>query len=228
MVADLRIKCQFGYEKMLSRGKRFVCLCNEEDDEYCFEIGAQELKDRMSIYSRMLPDQNEVVSSAQLFFEKALDYNRLLLHAVAVAVDGDAYLFFAPPSGGKTTMANYWKELLGERGMILADDSPVIGVEQQETYLWNSCWSKNTDEVLPQRYRIKGIGMICKNQVGGATLIPFEHAMKEIIVGYPKGIFNKNKVETILKSAISNIRCWKCYCDGTEESAKKIMETMVG
>lgn len=227
MVADLRIKCQFEYEKMLSRGKRFVFSCNEYD-EYCFEIGGQELKNRMLIYSRILPDQNEVVSSAQLFFEKALDYNRLLLHAVAVVVDGDAYLFFAPPSGGKTTMANYWKELLGERVMILADDSPVIGVEQQETYLWNSCWSKNTDEVLPQRYRIKGIGFICKNQEGGVTLIPSEQGIKEIIAGYPNGRVTKNKVEIILESTIRSISCWKCYCDGTVESAKTIMKTMIG
>lgn len=227
MVADLRIKCQFEYEKMLSRGERFVYSCNADDD-YCFEIDEEELKNRMSIYPRMLLEQNEVVSSAQLFFEKALDYNRLLLHAVAVVVDGNAYLFFAPPSGGKTTMANYWKELLGERVIILADDSPVLGVERQKTYLWNSCWSKNTDEVFSQRYRIKGIGFIRKNQVGGAILIHSEQAIKEIIAGYPNGLFDQNKVETILESAIGNIRCWKCNCDGTVESAKSIMETMVG
>lgn len=227
MVADLQIKCQFVYEKMLARGKRFVYSCNTDGD-YCFEIGEEELNNRMAIYPRLLPAQNEVVASAQLFFEKALDYSRLLLHAVAVVVDGDAYLFFAPPSGGKTTMANYWKELLGERLIILADDSPVLGIERQEVYLWNTCWSKNTDEVFSEKYKIKGIGFIRKNQASGATLIHSEQAIKEIIAGYPNGMFDKNKVQTILDSAIRNIRCLECYCDGTVESAKLIMETMVG
>ena len=212
---------------MLSRGERFATKCDDE----CIcsvEINEQELADRMLRYSHMPPEQNEVVSSAQLFFEKALKFQKLLLHAVAVAVDKEAFLFFAPPSGGKSTMANNLKCLLGERVSIIADDSPIIGYALQETYVWNSCWSKETDEATPKRYTLKGIGFIYKSQRDCVIPIETDQAIQEIMSGYPKGITYRNTIEDLLCSSMKNIRCWKCYYDGSCESSKKIMDIMIG
>lgn len=81
----------------------------------------------------------DTTNNSDYIFEKGLVHKVLLLHAVAVAVDNKAYLLFAPPSGGKSTMAYNWKKQLGGRVVIIADDSPAIGIEGRETFVWNSC-----------------------------------------------------------------------------------------
>lgn len=212
---------------MLSRSERFVTNCDNKC-KCSVEISEQELADRMLKYSHMPPEQNEVVSSAQLFFEKALTNQKILLHAVAVAVDGEAFLFFAPPSGGKSTMANNWKHLLGGRAVIIADDSPIIGYELQESYVWNSCWSKETEEINPKRYMLKGIAFIYKSRMNRNIPMQVEQAVQEIVKGYPKDVPNRKLIEEILLSSLMGLRCWKCFCDGSYESASAIMDIMIG
>lgn len=226
-VAELLVQCQFNCEKMISRSRQFIYDYNDESN-CSFEISERELEDRMLKYSYMAHEQNEVVSSAQLFFEKALEHKRLLLHAVAIAIDGEAFLFFAPPSGGKTTMANHWKKLLGEQVIVIADDSPVIGCDHHETYVWNSCWSKVTEEVTPKRYILKGIVFVYKSLINSNVLIEADKAINEIIKGFPECFAYCETVEKILYSSLMGKRCWKCYYDGTFESAKEIIDIMVG
>lgn len=219
------IKCTFEYGKMLSRSDRFIVNSNA-DPKYIFEISHQELTNRMLKYPNMSVDQNEVVSSAQLFFEKALKHHRLLLHAVALVIDGEAFLFFAPPSGGKTTMANNWKMLLGERVSIIADDSPVIGIKARGTCIWNSCWSKTTEELSPNKYPLKGIGIICKSKTNSVVPITANQAVQEIIIGYPKGDC-RTAAKELLINAFLNIKCWQCCCDESQDAARLAIENMV-
>lgn len=225
-VADLKVKCEFKYEKMKCRSDKYS-LEGTFDSGYSFEISKRELNDRMGMYRDMPDDQNEVVSSAQIFFEKALFFDRLLLHAVVVVVEEYAYLFFAPSSGGKSTIANNLKCLMGERVSIIADDSPVIGLTSRGACVWNSCWSKTTEELFPKEYLLRGIGLIKKSETNKVMPIPADQAMEEIILGYPEGEF-RSKAKAILINAVSNVKCWKCYCDKSVEAAKRTIESMVG
>ncbi len=55
-------------------------------------------------------------------------YDTILLHGSAVAVDGAAYLFTARSGTGKSTHTRLWRELLGERALMVNDDKPLIRV----------------------------------------------------------------------------------------------------
>ncbi len=55
-------------------------------------------------------------------------FDAFLFHGSAVAVDGQAYVFAAASGTGKSTHARLWRELLGERVVMINDDKPLVRV----------------------------------------------------------------------------------------------------
>lgn len=74
---------------------------------------------------------------AELFF----DYDRLLFHGSAIAVDGKAYLFTAKSGTGKSTHTRLWRELLGERAVMVNDDKPFLSFESGGVIVHGSPWN---------------------------------------------------------------------------------------
>lgn len=52
----------------------------------------------------------------------------LLIHGSVIAVDGEGYLFTALSGTGKSTHVRLWRELFGERAVMVNDDKPLIRV----------------------------------------------------------------------------------------------------
>ena len=65
----------------------------------------------------------------------------LLFHGSAVAVDGVAYLFIAKSGTGKSTHTRLWREMLGERAVMVNDDKPFLRVTAEEILVYGSPWN---------------------------------------------------------------------------------------
>lgn len=65
--------------------------------------------------------------------EKMPEYDTFLFHGSAIAVDGQAYIFTAKSGTGKSTHARLWRELLGDRAVMVNDDKPLIKVHENGT-----------------------------------------------------------------------------------------------
>ncbi|MBR4760348.1 MAG: hypothetical protein IK078_09420 [Lachnospiraceae bacterium] len=55
-------------------------------------------------------------------------YDTILMHGSSIAVDGKGYLFTAKSGTGKSTHTRLWRELLGQRAVMINDDKPLIRV----------------------------------------------------------------------------------------------------
>ena len=60
--------------------------------------------------------------------EKIPEYDTFLFHGSAIAVDGAAYIFTAGSGTGKSTHVRLWREMLGDRAVMVNDDKPLIKV----------------------------------------------------------------------------------------------------
>lgn len=60
---------------------------------------------------------------------KLIEHNVLLMHGSVIAVDGEAYMFTALSGTGKSTHVRLWRELFGERAIMVNDDKPLIRVQ---------------------------------------------------------------------------------------------------
>lgn len=68
------------------------------------------------------------------------DYNTFLFHGSAIAVDGTGYLFTAKSGTGKSTHTRLWRELLGNRAVMLNDDKPLIHVDGDSVTVYGTPW----------------------------------------------------------------------------------------
>ena len=67
-------------------------------------------------------------------------YNTILFHGSCVAVDGEGYLFTAKSGTGKSTHTGLWRQLLGERAIMVNDDKPLIRVSDTAAVAYGTPW----------------------------------------------------------------------------------------
>ena len=97
---------------------------------------------REGIRTRVFPDpflERSVIQ--QKFAQALLPKDILLLHGSTVAVDGKAYLFTAKCGTGKSTHTRLWRQLLGERAVMVNDDKPFLRFTPEEVLACGSPWS---------------------------------------------------------------------------------------
>ena len=70
-----------------------------------------------------------------------LERDVLLMHGSAISVDGEAYLFTAKSGTGKSTHTRLWRELFGERAVMVNDDKPLLHVTDQEVRIFGTPWN---------------------------------------------------------------------------------------
>lgn len=79
------------------------------------------------------PERKEELAVYRKIAEKMPDYDTFLFHGSVVAVDGQGYLFTAKSGTGKSTHTRLWREMLGDRAVMVNDDKPLIRVTDTVT-----------------------------------------------------------------------------------------------
>ena len=73
--------------------------------------------------------------------EALLQSDTLLLHGSTVAVDGKAYLFTAACGTGKSTHTRFWREVFGDRAVMINDDKTFLKFTEEGIIAYGSPWS---------------------------------------------------------------------------------------
>ncbi len=120
--------------------------------DFSIEITAQDLAREREMFRKSasagvvpanaLSDaQLEITAIQRKLTQALLEYDTLLFHGSAVAVDGAAYLFTAKSGTGKSTHARLWRELLGSRAVMINDDKPFLRVTRDGVLVCGSPWN---------------------------------------------------------------------------------------
>ncbi len=75
------------------------------------------------------------------FARHLFDRGTLLFHGSAVAVDGRGYVFTARCGTGKSTHTRLWRELLGDRAVMINDDKPFLRITEEGIWVCGAPWS---------------------------------------------------------------------------------------
>ena len=68
-------------------------------------------------------------------------YDIFPFHGSAIAADGVGYLFTADTGTGKSTHTRLWRQLLGERAVMINDDKPFLQITEDGAVVHGSPWS---------------------------------------------------------------------------------------
>ena len=83
----------------------------------------------------------ETIALQRRIAEELIAHDTLLFHGSAVAVDGECYLFTAKSGTGKSTHTRLWRELLGERAVMVNDDKPFLRIGQGSVTAFGTPWN---------------------------------------------------------------------------------------
>ena len=75
------------------------------------------------------------------FAEFLFDRGVLMTHGSTVAVDGKAYLFTAKCGTGKSTHTRLWRQVFGDRAVMVNDDKPFLKITESGVLACGSPWS---------------------------------------------------------------------------------------
>ncbi len=145
-IADLNIK-------IIPRSRTFQRQLKDfkvNDDYFDFEVSItrEDIKYERLVYAQ----RNQISSDVPFSVCESLavyrhicrkilsDYNGMLLHSAAIEYKGYAYLFSAPSGTGKTTHIRLWKELLGDKALVINGDKPILRLINDKIIVYGTPW----------------------------------------------------------------------------------------
>ena len=168
-------------------------------------------------------------------FRKLCDYTLsfrqgIIFHSSAIAVDGKAYLFTAPSGTGKSTHAQLWREMLGERAVMINDDKPIIRFIDGDFYVYGTPW--NGKHHLDTNARAK-IAAICEIRQGRENKIRRISPQEMLTVVFnqtirPTELDKMNNLLSILDKLLTTVPLYRLECNISREAAETSYSAMAG
>ncbi len=168
-------------------------------------------------------------------FRKLCNYalanaNGLIFHSSAIMVDGNAYLFTAPSGTGKSTHARLWREMLGERAVMINDDKPIIRYIDGEFYVYGTPWTGKHNLGTNCRGKLKAICNIYQakeNKIqtlstGEMLLVILNQTLR------PAELDEMDKLLELIEKLLNQVDLYKLGCTISREAAELSYKTMSG
>lgn len=93
------------------------------------------------IPTRHFPDAYlETLAIYRKIAEIMLEHDTLLFHGSVISVDGQGYLFTAKSGTGKSTHTALWRQVFGDRAVMVNDDKPLLRVTDQGVFACGTPW----------------------------------------------------------------------------------------
>lgn len=117
-----------------------LCKNYYSDEESGILISVTEDEIAREQTGKSAPGYLETVAIYRKIAEHLIDDSTLLFHGSAIAVDNEAYLFAAPSGAGKSTHARLWRELFGQRAVMINDDKPLLKITDSGVVVYGTPW----------------------------------------------------------------------------------------
>ena len=126
----------------------------------------------------------------------------LLMHGSTVAVDGRAYLFTAVCGTGKSTHTRLWREVFGDRAVMVNDDKPFLKLTESGVIACGAPWTGK-----------HGIGTNISVPLGGIC----------ILRRGPENVIRRAQREAVEDFLLHQI----FRCEGAEELTKELADRLL-
>ena len=162
------------------------------------------------------------------FTEYLLDFDTLLVHGSAIAADGEGFLFTAHSGTGKSTHTRLWRQVLGDRAVIVNDDKPFLQLTETGVILYGSPWSGKHGLDCNLSVPLQGICILERGQenqiatMNAADVLPMLRKQAYQPLDPEKETRYLHLVERLSQS----VALWKMACNRDPQAAVMAHETM--
>lgn len=164
----------------------------------------------------------ETIALQRKVTEIAFDRDALLFHGSVIAVDGVAYLFTAKSGTGKSTHTRLWRELLGERAVMVNDDKPFISVSEDGIVVHGSPWNGKHKLGNNISVPLRAICILERGEINEIKRIPPSAAVFMLIQqsSRPKGAEKMAKYMELLDAIAGKVKFYRLACNMEREAAE--------
>lgn len=154
------------------------------------------------------------------------EHDTLLFHGSAVAVDGQTYLFIAQSGTGKSTHTALWRQLFGDRAVMVNDDKPFLAISNAGVQVigspWNGVHHQGSNITLP----LKAICILERGQTNRIQKISFKESLF-MLMQQSKCPGNRGQYMALIEK-LSQVEFYRMQCNTQIEAAKIAFEAMSG
>ena len=186
-------------------------------DDIAFERNRSAREDRAEGFSeRQYTDRYlELLAVYRKIAEKMPDYQTVLFHGSCVSVDGEAYLFTAKSGTGKSTHTALWRELLGDKAVMVNDDKPLIQIRDGRATAFGTPWDGKHHLSQNISVPLKAICIIqrsLKNSIEQIT-VPIAYPMLLQQVYRPLDGLALKKTLNLVDELTKSVSLWRLGCN---------------
>lgn len=226
-IADLLIELNC-YQTTLNNARKY--LTEIESDvipDIIIITDLDELRKRPREH-QMLDEVMTYLYEGNEFARQLLKFNGVWIHASAVVVEGEAYLFSAPCGTGKSTHTSKWLELFGDKAFIINDDKPAVRIIDDEYWVYGTPWSGKHDISVNTKAKLKGICFLHRAETNSIKFMDKASAVKEMLdtSHFRTTAEQMMKKLEILDKIVRNVPIYEMGCTPTIEAAKMAYEFM--
>ena len=227
-IADVVFDAQllYGYTKRL-------CLNYEYSGEEQPAFTAVMCDADIAAEKQPAPEFPDAYLESLALFRKLCDYcltnaDGIIFHSSAIMVDNKAYLFTAPSGTGKSTHARLWREMLGDKAVMVNDDKPIIRYIDGKFYVYGTPWNGKHRLDTNCRAEIKAI---CKIEQAKENSISRASTSEMLLTVLnqtirPTDEGQMNKLLNILDKLLQQVNIYKLGCNISREAAELSYNTM--
>ena len=154
--------------------------------------------------------------------------NTLMLHGSTVAVDGKVYLFTAPCGTGKSTHTRLWREVFGDRAVMVNDDKPFLQLTPTGVLTYGSPWSGKHGLASNICVPLQGVCFLHRGESNRIQPIPAMQ-LREALRQQLHEPTDKRLQESgygLLDTMLKMIPTWEMYCNKNPDAATVSHEAM--
>lgn len=162
--------------------------------------------------------------------EELLKHGTLLMHGSTVGLDGAAYLFTATCGTGKSTHTRLWREVFGDRAVMINDDKPFLTIGSDGVVAYGSPWSGKHGLDHNIGLPLKGICILRRGAVNRIRRITPEEA-KDMVYHQCQGTADaglQERICTLADLMMQKIPLWEMECTKEPEAALVSYSAMSG
>ena len=161
---------------------------------------------------------------ADFLFERDV----LMTHGSTVAVDGRAYLFTAKCGTGKSTHTRLWRQVFGQRAVMVNDDKPFLKLSPEGILACGSPWSGkhglDTNITVP----LQGICILERGRENRIERISPEEALPMLLhqTHCPQEVGKRERFEALVSQLAGSTPLWRMECNMDPQAAETAYQAM--
>ena len=183
---------------------------------------------------RVCPDYSDSYLETLAVYRKIAErmpaFDTVLFHGSCVAVDGRGYLFTAPSGTGKSTHTRLWRELLGDRAVMVNDDKPLLKIAGGEVRVYGTPWNGKHRLGCRMEVPLQGLCILTRASDNHIKRISAGEARVLLLqqIYRPADPDAMKQTTILLERLLASVPLYRLGCRPDLDAAKLAYETMGG